>query len=177
MKLSLKLTGLLLSTFFSVMTFAQPAGFPHNMQGHWKGKLQWFRSGQMQEVSMQLIVEPADSLHTWHWKIIYGDSSTDNRPYKLILKDSVQNHWVIDENNGIVLDQFYIGNRLLGSFTVQNNTITSSYHTEGEQLIAEFISTSKKVLHTTGKGTEDVPEVQSYSVKSYQKALLVRIVQ
>lgn len=175
MQLLIKLTALLVSVFFSVTAFTQQSGFPYSMQGHWKGKLQWFKAGQKQEVSMQLIVEPADSQNTWHWKIIYGDSSTDNRPYKLILKDSAAGHWVIDENNGIILDQFYIGYRLLGSFTILNNTITSSYYLEGDKLITEFISTSKNVLYTTGKGTEDVPAVDTYSVKSYQKAILVKI--
>jgi hypothetical protein len=59
---------------------------------------------------MELRIHPADSINTWTWQIIYGSESEDNRPYNLIKKDTSGIHWVIDEKDGIILDQYWVGN-------------------------------------------------------------------
>lgn len=113
-------------------------------------------------------------MHAYTWQIIYGDSSKDNRPYRLIAKDSSKGHWVIDEMNGIVLDQFRIGDRFCGAFTVMNSTIVNNYWIENGKLMVEFYSIASKAIATTGKGTEEIPSVDSYRIKSYQRAELTR---
>ena len=123
---------------------------------------------------MELRIHPADSINTWTWQIIYGSESEDNRPYNLIKKDSSGIHWIIDENDGIILDQYWVGNKFCGAFTVQNSTIMNSYWMEKNKLIVEFYNASAKPVATTGKGTEDSPKVDSYKVGSYQKAILTR---
>ena len=69
---------------------------------------------------MELRIQPSDSAHRFSWQIIYGNANEDNRPYTLIAKDSSKGHWVIDEHNGIVLDQYWIAGKFCGAFTVMN---------------------------------------------------------
>lgn len=149
--------------------------FPQDFIGKWKGTLQWFRTGnpQPQQVNMELYILPSkDTAGQYSWHLIYGSPNADSRPYVLKAIDSAKGHWVIDEVNGIILDQYWVGNRFSGSFTVQTSTIVNSYFIENGQMIVEFISYGAKPLATTGKGNEDSPFVDSYSVKAFQRAVL-----
>ena len=96
-------------------------------------------------------------------------------PINLFQKIASGIHWAIDENNGIVLDQYWVANKFSGAFTVQNNTIINSYWMEKNKLVVEFYNISAKPVATTGKGTEDSPKVDSYKMGSYQKAVLKRM--
>lgn len=166
----------LLTVFFSFTTTGQPVTFPKNWEGNWKGELSWYKTGKTdpQKVNMELRIHPSDSANTWTWQIIYGAVTEDNRPYKLILADTARTHWLIDERNGIVLDQYWVGNKFCGAFTVMSNTIINNYWMENDQLMVEFFSISSQPVATTGKGTEESPAVDSYGVRSYQKAVLQR---
>ncbi len=168
----------LMILFFLLPVFlkAQAHTFPKDWTGNWKGELQWFKTGNPvpQTVSMELRIQPADSIHKYTWNLIYGAASEDNRPYFLVAKDSSGIHWVVDENNGIVLDEYWIGNKLCGMFTVMNATIISKYWREGEELIMEMLTIGAKPLATTGKGNEEVPLVDSYRASGYQLARLRR---
>lgn len=155
----------------------QTENFPVNWTGTWKGELQWFKTGNAapQKVKMELTIAAGDSAGTYNWHIQYGEAGADSRPYLLKPVDTEKGHWVVDERNGIILDQFWVGNRLCGAFTVQNNTIHNSYRMEEGKLIVEFYSLPAKPLQTTGLGTEESPKVDSYRVSSFQKAILERV--
>jgi hypothetical protein len=141
--------------------------------GSWKGRLEWNRPGKpMQHFTMRLNIQKTDSAHTYTWQIMYGDEGKDIRPYLLKLVDSAQNHWVIDENNGIVLDNYLLSNCLTGSFTVMGNTITDSYCLENGKLKVVFTSMKLSDKKTTGKGTEDAPSVDSYRITGLQQGWL-----
>jgi len=155
--------------------FAQHS-FPKDFIGHWEGTLSWYQAGKKapQKVKMQLVIKPTDSANTYTWQIIYGDKGQDNRPYILKPVDTAKGHWQVDERNGIVLDQYFIGNRFTSAFTVQTTTIVDSYWREGNTLIAEFYGLTAKPVNTTGHGTNDSPKVDSYGTKSYQRAVMKR---
>ena len=142
--------------------------------GHWEGELVWSKAGSkvVQRVKMQIIIRPADTLGQYTWQIIYGDKGEDNRPYLLKPVDTAKGHWIIDERNGIMIDQYWLGNRFSSVFTVQNSMIHDSYWIENDQLIAEFYGISTAPVTTSGAGTEDVPTVNSYAIRTYQKAIL-----
>lgn len=147
--------------------------FPNDFAAHWKGELKWYRdaSAEPRVVPMQLIIQPADS-GCYSWQLIYGDRSDDNRPYLLKPVDSAAGHWIIDERNGIILDQYWKGGRLTGAFTVQNSTIVNTYYLQDSTLVAEFYAMGSKAVNTTGGGSEEIPPVDSYSINSFQRAVL-----
>lgn len=170
--------GFLACCFFIACSGAQAqSSFPKDFLGHWEGTLYWYQAGKSapQTVKMQLIVKPTDSANTFTWQIIYGDKGEDNRPYILKPVDTSKGHWQVDERNGIVLDQYFVGARFTSAFTVQTSTIVDSYWREGETLVAEFYSITAKPVATTGKDTEESPKVDSYGTKSYQRAVLKKV--
>lgn len=170
------LSGLLFCfVVWSSPAFAQQTSFPHSWTGNWQGNLVWTQPAAKtaELVPMQLNIHAADSAG-FTWQLKYGEGGIDNRPYLLLQKDSIGIHWVIDEQNGIVLDQYYFGNRLTGVFTVMQNTIVNSYQLQGDSLLVEFHSFNKEPLSQTGMGTEESPKVMSYRVTGYQRAVLRR---
>ena len=134
----------------------------------------WYKTGiqEPQKVKMQLIILPTDTANIYTGQILYGEKGEDNRPYLLKPVDTAKGHWQVDERNGIILDQYLVGDRFTSAFTVQSTTIVDSYWREGENLVAEFYSLSAKPVSTTGAGTEESPKVDSYAARGYQRALL-----
>lgn len=123
---------------------------------------------------MQLNIQPADSAGQYTWHIIYGDNK-DNRPYILKPADTAKGHWVIDEQNGIILDSYVHGNSVHGAFTVQGNTIVDNYKITDGKMHVEFFSINLNEKKQTGKGTEDSPFVENYRIKSYQTGVLLKV--
>lgn len=157
-------------------TTAQHApNFPTDFIGHWYGTLHWYTEGSAEPkpINMELHIQPSkDSTGHYTWHIIYGKATEDNRPYLLKPIDSTKGHWIIDEVNGILIDQYWKGGKLSGAFTVGGTSILNTYWIEKGQLALEFFSYPARPLATTGLGTEDSPKVDSYHIRSYQKALL-----
>jgi hypothetical protein len=160
--------------FLAITVTSAQQRFPQNFIGHWQGNLLWYQAGKgdPQKVKMQLIIRPTDTANVYTWQIIYGEKGEDNRPYLLKPVDAAKGHWQVDERNGIILDQYFIGNRFTSAFTVQSTTIVDSYWREGDNLVAEFYGLTAKPVATTGAGTDESPRVDSYGTKSYQRAVL-----
>lgn len=149
--------------------------FPDAFIGHWYGKLNWYPDGASTPriVDMELHIQPAkDSVNQYTWHIIYGKQSEDSRPYLLKTVDTSKGHWVIDEVNGIILNQYWKGGKFSGAFTVGGTTILNSYWIENDALHLEFFSYPVKAIATTGNGTEESPKVDSYHIRSYQRGVL-----
>ncbi|GAB2681006.1 hypothetical protein GCM10027036_39480 [Flavihumibacter cheonanensis] len=153
----------------------EPASFPMSWVGKWKGNMTWYQGLQQREgVQMQLHILPADSVDQYSWRIIYGTAGQDNRPYILKPFNKERGHWLIDELNSIVLDQFLIGSRFCGTFTVEGNTIMNCYELQGDSLLVEFYNFQEKPIVITGGGDSTVPKVKTYGMRSHQRAVLKR---
>jgi hypothetical protein len=166
---------LFLCCFFIACTVCGAQGnFPKQFMGHWEGEVLWYQQGKKepQKIKMQLIVQPTDTANQYTWQIIYGENNKDNRPYILKPVDTANGHWQVDERNGIILDQYWLANKFSSAFTVANSTIVDSYWIEGNRLHVEFFNVSAKAVNKTGGTSADIPPVDSYAVKSYQKAVL-----
>lgn len=169
----------LILSFFSFFTTSaqQYPKFPDAFIGHWYGTLDWYSDGVAapKKVNMELHIQPVkDSSLQYSWHIVYGKISEDSRPYLLKAIDTTKGHWVIDEKNGIILDQYWKGGKFAGVFTVSGTSILNSYWLENGALHMEFFSFPEKVKSSTGLGTEASPKVNSYHIRSYQKAVLHR---
>jgi hypothetical protein len=163
------------SCFFiaCIVSFGQNT-FPKQFIGHWEGEMKWYQPGKKepQKFKMQLIIQPADTAGQYTWQIIYGDNNKDNRPYILKPVDTAKGHWQVDEKNGIILDQYWLGNKFSSVFTVGNNTIMDSYWIENGKLHVEFFTISAKPINTTGGTSADIPPVDNFAIKGYQKGAL-----
>ncbi len=161
-----------------LLTFSAHAqsDFPAKWKGRWKGKIAWYKTGAdtATMIDTQLKIFPTDSAHKWTWQLIYGNAGQDDRPYTLIAKDTSKGLWTIDENNGIVLSQYWVGNRFTGIFTVQGTTILNNYYLDKDELVVEFYVVAQQSSYTSGKGTTDIPFVDSYPVKAIQRGRLTR---
>ena len=166
---------LLVSFCITVTVNAQKTSastFPQSFTGNWKGTLAWTVPGKApQTFTMRLQIHPADS-GRYTWLIIYSDDKKDNRPYLLLPVDTAKGHWQVDEKNGIVLDSWWLGNRLTGVFSVQGTTIVDQYWLEADGLHVEFISYGTTPLRTTGGTVPGVPAVEVYAIKSVQRGVL-----
>ncbi len=151
--------------------------FPQSFVGNWKGTLDWFEAGKKEpkKIAMRLRVFSTDTAGIYSWQIQYGEEGKDNRPYLLKPVDTLKGHWRVDEGNGILLDNYWLGNRLSVAFTVMNSTIFNTYRLEGDSLLVEFHSLTSKPVATSGLGTEGSPQVNSYGTKFYQRAVLRRV--
>ncbi len=150
--------------------------FPIAFIGNWKGKIRWLVNGKpTQTFAMQLRIQPTDSANQYTWQIIYGDANKDNRPYILKPIDIAKGHWIVDENDGIILDSYVHGNSIHGAFTVQGNTIVDNYKVENGKMVVEFFSIKLSDKKQSGKGTEETPFVDSYKISSYQTGVLTRV--
>jgi hypothetical protein len=172
-KLLLLCIGLALSVLSQAQTLPR---FPQDWLGHWVGELSWYSANKpgVQKVKVQLIIQPADTTGHYTWQLIYGEKQEDNRPYVLKPVDASKGHWVVDERNGILLDQYSIGNVAVGAFSIQGATIMNSYQLEKDRMIMEFHSMLSQPIRQSGGGSTGVPPTDSYKVTSFQKAILKR---
>ena len=79
---------------------------------------------------------------------------------------------MIDERNGLKLDCYWIGNRLAGAFSTSGTTIAATYRIEKGKMVVEFLSFATKPL--ASMKADDITAVDSYPVRSYQRAVLLR---
>ncbi|GAB4127429.1 MAG: hypothetical protein OHK0045_19880 [Raineya sp.] len=152
-------------------SFAQNQDPLQEWLGIWKGNLQIYSlEGKKQVIPMELHILPTDTAGRYTWKILYDKSP---RNYTLIAQDASKGLYLIDEKNGIILENQLFANTFFGCFEVMGNLLTSTYRLEGKQLIFEIFSMSKKKLQKTGNIPEkESPEVIIYPSQVMQKAIL-----
>ena len=87
-------------------------------EGHYSGELRSENvSGMVNTFHMELVIEYEND-STYKWVIIYGeegDSLRQERNY-VIRRTSTENHFILDEQNSILLDFDLIGNSFYSIF-------------------------------------------------------------
>ncbi|MFK7970076.1 MAG: hypothetical protein AB8F95_06895 [Bacteroidia bacterium] len=155
-------------SFFAMglKTTAPKPQFPDDWLGTWKGTLRLERAGDTsaREFPMELRIQETDTTGNWDWIIIYGEGEkADVRQYSLIAQDSALSHFVIDEHNSIVLDQYLVGNRMFSRFSVDSTMLTVVYRLEGDVLYSEMWTG-----HLGGNRTgENLPAEENYTIFSF----------
>jgi hypothetical protein len=174
-----KLLFLGLAPLFAVATaLAQAPTFPADWQGHWRGKLDIYKtSGVASQFPMQLIISSLDSAR-YRFALIYGEGEkVDERPYELLVIDPVKGHYRVDEKNSILIDARRFGPRLITWFGVGPSVLVVTYEKVGDTIVFEVISTGDKASTTSGGQShqgQDIPAVNSYLANGYQRAVLRR---
>ena len=148
--------------------------FPKDWLGEWEGNLEVFNAkGKSMELYMGLNILPIEN-DRYTWTIIYGEGEKrQERKYELMPKDTAKGHYLIDEKNSIILDDFLLGNTLYSRFEVMGNLLLISYRLESETLNFEVVSGNLEPINTTG-GQDSIPIVNSYNIFVMQQAILKR---
>jgi hypothetical protein len=149
---------------------------PNGWVGDWYGILEISNpKGQAYKINMELHLAKTDTANKWTYTIIYDNGSTkDERKYSLIKKDSLSGLYEIDENNGIVINEVQIGNKMFQRFEVMDNMIYGIVTYEKGKITWEIISDNKNLNFKSGNGDEGIPFVITYYPMNYQKAVLTK---
>ncbi len=174
MKFQLLLISLLCIAFCS---HAQKP-FPDNFTGKWKGQLELLsKDGPATNDVINVTFDVAPiSKNVYQWHTTY-DTKTGPmvKDYKLIVDTLVKGHYTIDEGDSIVLDGYYIGQKLYCTFEVDALLFFSTYEKQGDQIIFEIAFgpfTSPRKTGDVKLPAGIVPRVMAYKTESVQRAVL-----
>lgn len=149
--------------------------FPEDWQGVWRGNCSNTGPGGKQTyapVQMNLTIQPQNN-QRWQWKIEYISGEKQVRDYLLKPVDAAKGHWLIDENNGILLDNFSInGGLILEAFTVGQTLIHGRHQRLDGNLLKVELS-SYNLQGDRKSGAEPYP-VSSLTLLSLQDCDLKR---
>lgn len=149
--------------------------FPNDFFGKYKGKLNITNANGSQEIDMEFHLLPTDTLGKYHYTIIYKSDKIDQeRKYTLIEKDKAKGQYIVDENNGILLNVMYANNALYSIFEVQGGLLTTTEHFYKDYMDFEIMYSKKENVEKSGNTDDKTPEVLSYPVISVQKAKLIK---
>lgn len=162
---------LLLLSFYSK---AQIKNFPDDFLGIYKGELQITNVKGKQSIAMEFHLTATDTAGVYNYVLVYmveGELSPRNYTLKTINKD--KGEYVIDENNGIILEAKLIDNTLYNVFEVDDNLLMTTEFFFDDYMIFEIVFSEKKEKKVM-EGNEETPHVISYPVTVTQKAKLMR---
>ena len=149
--------------------------------GEWSGELEIYNSsGLKQTIPMKIKNFKTDIQGVYGWYLIYGsDEEKGTRAYYLKAIDAKAGHFQIDEKNGIFLDSYLIGNRMISTFEVEHSLITSIYTlVEDGSMLFEIIAANTNASNVSGGSVineEEIPKVHSYISSAYQRANLQKM--
>ena len=124
--------------------------FPEDWLGIYTGTLQMYRPGTERNLYpaevILTIAETPDS-NRWEWNSVYTSEGREpvEKKYFIVHPDTLgTNQFVMDEDNGILIDQHLYGNTFAGAYTVNDQFFTFSYTKIGEELLYELVVYNKK---------------------------------
>jgi len=82
--------------------------------------------------------------------------------------------YIVDENNGIVLDALVVDNTLYSMFEVQGSLLTTTERFFKDYMEFQITFSNTKQKKITGGISDQIPEVVSYPITVVQKARLVK---
>ncbi len=156
------------------VSFSQ--NIPTDFLGSWYGVLEIKNpKGKGYSVNMELHLQKTDTANNWRYTIVYDNGERrDERKYNLAKSDSLPGLYIIDENNGIILYEVQIGNRMFQRFEVMDNVIYGITTYEKNQITWELITDNNKLSFQSGNGDEEIPFVTTYLPVNYQRAVLTK---
>ncbi len=175
MKNRIILLGILLFTIISAKAQWPENNFPQGWEGSWEGRVEYTTTlGISMDVYSALHVQSTMSDDTVNFTIVYGEDSTDIRDYQLI-KSKEDYEWVLDEQNGIVLQSYFIGNQLVNLFEVQGTLIMAIYELKEKEVLMQMYAFDATDKYESGLDTKESPIVNSFYLKSYSRSILSRL--
>ena len=149
--------------------------FPDDFFGNYKGVLDIHNAKGITKYPMEFQLQPTDSLGHYQYTLIYGDGDNRQvRPYTLKAINKDNGTYIIDENNGIILDEKVIENRMYTVFEVGGTLLTTFITFEENQMLFEIVVIKVANKNSSGGTSEEIPEVFSYPITTVQRAILTK---
>jgi hypothetical protein len=153
----------------------KPKVFPQDYFGAYYGKLKIDNGGNQQEIDMEFHLQATDSVGKYSYTIVYGSGENrQERKYFLIEKNATTGAYVVDEDNGILLNAKFSGNTLYSMFEVQGGLLTSRESFFSNYMDFEITYSNKAQQEKSGDIGEEIPEVISYPITVVQTARLYK---
>jgi hypothetical protein len=159
-----------------VTQLIQAQNIPQDWLGDWYGVLE-IRSpkGLVASIQMELHLAKTDTANNWKYTLVYNNGNKrDERKYNLIKSDSLPGLFEINENNGIIINEVQMGNRMFQRFEVMDNVIYGITTYEKGKITWELVSDNEQINFQSGQGNEDSPFVTTYFPTNYQRAILTK---
>jgi hypothetical protein len=149
-----------------------PKSFPASWEGVWKGACVNVRDGKtVLRFPMELHVARKYGTSDWTWQIVYGEGDKRQvRPYVLLPVDGEPNHWVIDEQNGILIDAYLENDRLHSRFQVGDSSLEVTYARRDDELDVTITTFGAQPVRTSGGEAK----VAAYALRAVQRGTLER---
>lgn len=171
-KLSFFFPAFILFLQTAVTSPAQNSDFPVAWKGKWQGTLHLFPLNPKQpSVEMELHLLPTDSPNVWNYTLIYNTAENPDVRNYLLRKQG--NHWVLDEQNSILIHEGWFDHTLISCFEVMGSLICSKLTFHKKSIVYEIYGGSSKAVLSSG-GEGEVPVVTSYPIGFYHRAELKR---
>ncbi len=168
------LFAVLLATFVSTKAQWPENNFPKGWEGSWEGRVEYTTTlGMSMDVYTALHIYSTASDDTVNFTIVYGEDSTDIREYRMI-KGEEDYEWILDEQNGIEIQSYFIGNQLVNLFDVQGTLLMAIYELREKEVLMQMFAFDSKDPLKSGLGTKESPLVNSYYLLSYSRAIMTR---
>lgn len=155
-------------TYVSVNFDTVKTSFPERCLGEWEGTMYMYSFNQLRDsVPVRFTATKTDSLGVYGWRTEYLSAKRPmTKDYFLKIKDLDKGHYILDEGDGVTIDEFNYGNKLFSAFEVQDIYLTTTTELIGDTLIFEV---------TSGKKIPTENEVTSYSFDHVQRVVFKRV--
>ena len=110
------------------------------------------------------VIIDVNNSQTLDWSIQYPPEAA--RKYQLKLQNDLAGHYILDEKNGILIDQFYSAENLRELYVVNGKVFTGSTTKSGDELKMEHTSFWANPLHQTSLPDGSFP-VSSYALRDH----------
>jgi len=166
---------MLLVFFFGKSQETTETTFPQDFFGIYTGTLNIYAAKATQEIPMEFHLLPTEINEQYIYKLVYGEGEQrQERDYLLQPKDADLGIYEVDEQNGIILENRVVGNKMYTLFEVQESLLTTFITFEKDHLLFEIVYSDTSKKETSGGQEEDVPVVTSYPISVVQKAYLIK---
>lgn len=173
----MKKTFLLIALLFFINSFSQEKTlhFPTDYFGVYKGDLKIQSVRGENKIDMEFHLNKTDKANQYQYMLVYiFDGKHQQRKYTLLTKDASKGQYLVDENNGILLDAQLFDNVLYFMFEVEETLITTTLRFNKNDMNFEITATNKNKKVVTGQENTEVSEVISYPITTVQKARLIK---
>ncbi len=153
--------------------------FPDDWLGEWEGTMTISQPGtESAKIPMSMSISTTDEEGRYEWKTNYnpGAENAVEKNYVLAELNTAKGLYLIDEQNSILMESYFVNGKLMSWYEVSQNLIFVSYELKDAQTLQmEIIAGKDRPISTTGRDTIDgaaIPEVNTFPINATQIGVL-----